>query len=165
MINLKIISIALPCLGREDYCKVVQNQNIISEIKTILWTEKRLCGFVSTPRRFCWLSNKIICQYQWRLLPRSFQRASWSYNFYSCKIHFLIILVILHYMPEKIWWTSPNSLIIYSSAFHMIGIKAIWKSLYMTVKFLHEYLQPTFYAEHAVALSWFSFAAPKYLLG
>lgn len=47
----------------------------------------------------------------------------------------------------------------------MIGIKAIWKSLYMTVKFLHEYLPPTFYAEHAVALSWFSFAAPKYLLG
>lgn len=47
----------------------------------------------------------------------------------------------------------------------MIGIKAIWKSLYMTVKFLHEYLQPTFYAEHAVALSWFSLAAPKYLLG
>lgn len=45
----------------------------------------------------------------------------------------------------------------------MIGI---WKSLYiMTVKFPHEYLQPTFYAEHAVALSWFSFAAPKYLLG
>lgn len=33
MINLKIISIALPCLGREDYCKVAQNQNIISEIK------------------------------------------------------------------------------------------------------------------------------------
>lgn len=76
-----------------------------------------------------------------------------------------MILVILHYTPEKIWWTSPNLLIIYSSAFHMIGIKAIWKSLYMTVKFLHEYLQPTFYAEHAVALSWFSFAAPKYLLG
>lgn len=47
----------------------------------------------------------------------------------------------------------------------MIGTKAIWKSLYMTVKFLHEDSQPTFYAEHAVALSWFSFAASKYLLG